>query len=69
MRQMAARRGALMVGGPREVVEKILDLAGELGADRFLGQVDPGGIPADMVRASIARFGDTVAPAVRHILN
>ncbi|WP_282824642.1 LLM class flavin-dependent oxidoreductase [Gulosibacter sediminis] len=69
MRQMAERRGALMVGGPREVAEKILDLAGELGADRFLGQVDPGGMPADMVQASIARFGDTVAPAVRHVLN
>lgn len=69
MRQLAQRRGALMVGGSREGADKILDLASELGADRFLGQVDPGGMPADMVRASIARFGDTVAPAVRHILN
>jgi len=68
MAQMAARRGALMVGGPREVAEKILDLRAELGVDRFLGQVDLGGMPAAMVRDSIRRFGDVVAPAVRHVL-
>lgn len=68
MNVMAARRGALMVGGPREVAEKILDLSAELGVDRFLGQVDAGGMPTEMVRDSIARFGDTVAPAVRHVL-
>lgn len=69
MRQLAERRGALMVGGPREVAEKILDLRSELDVDRFLGQVDLGGIPTQMVRDSIARFGDTVAPAVRHVLD
>ncbi|WP_448071299.1 LLM class flavin-dependent oxidoreductase [Georgenia yuyongxinii] len=68
MNAMAARRGALMVGGPREVAEKILDLHALLGVDRFLGQVDLGGMPAQMVRDSIARFGDVVAPAVRHVL-
>lgn len=67
MAQLAARRGALMVGGPREVAEKILDLRAELGVDRFLGQVDLGGMPQQMVRNSIARFGDTVAPAIRHV--
>jgi alkanesulfonate monooxygenase SsuD/methylene tetrahydromethanopterin reductase-like flavin-dependent oxidoreductase (luciferase family) len=67
MRALAARGGALMVGGPREVAEKILDLKSELGADRFLGQVDLGGMPAHMVRDSIARFGDVVAPAIRHV--
>jgi alkanesulfonate monooxygenase SsuD/methylene tetrahydromethanopterin reductase-like flavin-dependent oxidoreductase (luciferase family) len=68
MMQLAARRGALMVGGPNQVAEKILDLKTELGVDRFLGQVDLGGMPQQMVRDSIARFGDTVAPAIRHVL-
>lgn len=67
MLQLAARRGALMVGGPTQIAEKILDLSA-LGVDRFLGQVDLGGLPAEMVRDSIQRFGDIVAPAVRHIL-
>ncbi|MEZ2388515.1 LLM class flavin-dependent oxidoreductase [bacterium RCC_150] len=63
----ASRGGALMIGGPREVAEKILDLKSELGADRFLGQVDLGGMPAQMVRDSIARFGEVVAPAIHRV--
>ncbi|VTR77752.1 hypothetical protein [Cellulomonas hominis] len=58
-----------MVGGPREIAEKILDLSAELGVNRFLGQVDLGGMPRQMVRESIERFGDVVAPAVRHVLH
>ena len=68
MAGLAARRGALMVGGPAQVAEKILDLHAELGVDRFLGQVDLGGMPQQMVRDSIQRFGDVVAPAVRKVL-
>ncbi|WP_430645518.1 LLM class flavin-dependent oxidoreductase [Agromyces sp. GXS1127] len=65
---LTARRGALMVGGPREIAEKILDLRAELGADRFLGQVDLGGLPRTMVHDSIRRFGERVAPALRQVL-
>jgi hypothetical protein len=57
-----------MVGGPAHIAEKVLDLHAELGVDRFLGQVDLGGMPHQMVRDSIQRFGDIVAPTVRHIL-
>ncbi|WP_415853716.1 LLM class flavin-dependent oxidoreductase [Sinomonas sp. G460-2] len=66
--ELAARRGALMVGEPLQVAEKILDLRAELGVDRFLGQVDLGGMPQQMVHDSIRRFGEIVAPAVRHVL-
>ena len=69
MLQLAARRGALMAGGPQQIAEKILDLHNELGVQRFLGQVDLGGMPSSMVRDSIQRFGDVVAPAVRHVLS
>jgi alkanesulfonate monooxygenase SsuD/methylene tetrahydromethanopterin reductase-like flavin-dependent oxidoreductase (luciferase family) len=68
MTKHAARRGALMVGGPNQVAEKILDLQTELGVDRFLGQVDLGGMPQQMVRDSIQRFGDIVAPGIHHII-
>ena len=67
MMQSAARRGALMVGGPQQIAEKILDLRAELGVDRFLGQVDLGGMPKQMVQDSIQRFGDIVAPAIHHV--
>lgn len=69
MAAMAARRGALVAGGPAQIIEKILDLHNELGANRFMGQVDLGGMPAEMVAGSLGRFADTVAPAVRHILH
>ena len=68
MTSLAARRGALMVGGPAQVAEKILDLHSDLGVDRFLGQIDLGGMPQPIVCDSIQRFGDIVAPAVRHVL-
>ncbi|NYV73511.1 LLM class flavin-dependent oxidoreductase [Streptomyces sp. UH6] len=68
MAALAGRRGALMVGDPGHVIAKILDLKAELGIDRFLGQVDLGGMPAQMVGDSIQRFGDVVAPSVRHAL-
>jgi alkanesulfonate monooxygenase SsuD/methylene tetrahydromethanopterin reductase-like flavin-dependent oxidoreductase (luciferase family) len=66
MTSLAARRGALMAGGPAQVAAKILDLHAKLGVDRFLGQIDLGGMPQKMVRDSIQRFGDIVAPAVHH---
>lgn len=69
MAAMAARRGSLMAGGPTQIIEKILDLHNELGVDRFMGQIDLGGMPAEMVSDSLGCFADTVAPAVRHILN
>ena len=42
---LAARGGALMIGSPEQIIEKILDLHAVLGADRFLGQIDFGGLP------------------------
>ncbi|MXP23530.1 LLM class flavin-dependent oxidoreductase [Gordonia sp. HNM0687] len=68
MSNLASRRGALMVGGPREIAEKILDLHAELGVDRFLGQVDLGGLPRPLVLGSIRRLGEVVAPAVRQVI-
>ncbi|WGD36259.1 LLM class flavin-dependent oxidoreductase [Lysinibacter sp. HNR] len=65
MQQLAARWGALMVGGPEQVAEKILDLKQELGVERLLGFTDLGGAPRELVNDSIARFGDLVAPIVR----
>ncbi len=68
-RALAERRGALMVGGPRVIATKILDLHAELGVDRFLGQVDLGGLPRTMVNDSIRRFGEIVTPAIRKVLD
>lgn len=62
---MCAPRGPLVVGSPREVVDKILRQHDSLGIDRFLGQVDIGDLPRASVLASLDRFAIDVAPTVR----
>jgi alkanesulfonate monooxygenase SsuD/methylene tetrahydromethanopterin reductase-like flavin-dependent oxidoreductase (luciferase family) len=60
---------ALMIGSPQEVAAKILDAHHILGGiDRFFGQVDWGGLPRATVEASIQRFANEIAPAIRAAL-
>jgi alkanesulfonate monooxygenase SsuD/methylene tetrahydromethanopterin reductase-like flavin-dependent oxidoreductase (luciferase family) len=63
----AARRrgGALMIGTPEQLAEKILDAQRELGITRFIGQIDWGGLPRARVQESIARLATEIAPAAR----
>jgi len=63
----AARRrdGALMIGTPEQLTEKLLDAHAALGITRFIGQFDWGGLPAARVHESIARLATEIAPAVR----
>ena len=58
-------RGALVVGGPGEVVEKILYEHELFGNDRFMAQISVGALPHDKVMRAIELFGTEVAPAVR----
>ncbi|WP_406340515.1 hypothetical protein [Streptomyces sp. NBC_01578] len=54
-----------MAGSPQEVIDKILTERELLGIDRFIGQVDFGGMPAAMVNRSIELLAPEVAPAIR----
>jgi len=58
-------RGALVVGSPGEVVEKILFQHGIFGHDRFLAQLSVGTLPHAQVLRAIELLGTEVAPAVR----
>ncbi|MDX6511424.1 MAG: hypothetical protein QOE36_928 [Gaiellaceae bacterium] len=58
-------RGALFVGSPQEVVEKILFQHGLFGHQRFLMQLTVGSMPHADVMRSIELFGTDVASAVR----
>jgi probable LLM family oxidoreductase len=63
-----APRGALLVGDPQEVIDKML-LEHELfGHQRFLMQVTVGTMPHAKVMRSIELLGTVVAPAVRAAL-
>ncbi len=60
-----ARGGALLVGSPQEVIEKILAGHGLFRNDRFLLQLSVGTMPHDRMLRAIELFGTVVAPAVR----
>ena len=58
-------RGALLVGSPEEVAEKILFEHELFGNRRFMAQISVGAMPHDKVMRAIELFGTEVAPAVR----
>jgi probable LLM family oxidoreductase len=61
----ATLRGANFVGGPEQIVEKILFQHEIFGHDRFLLQFTIGGAPHESILRSIELLGREVAPAVR----
>jgi probable LLM family oxidoreductase len=60
-----APRGALLVGSPQEVIDKILFEHELFQLDRFLMQLTVGPLPHDKVMRAIELLGTVVAPAVR----
>jgi alkanesulfonate monooxygenase SsuD/methylene tetrahydromethanopterin reductase-like flavin-dependent oxidoreductase (luciferase family) len=62
-------RGALLVGSPEEVVEKILYEHELFGNERFMAQISVGALPHEKVMRAIELFGTEVAPAVRKELS
>ena len=70
-RQFDAERspqGALLVGDPQDVIDKILFEHELFGHQRFLMQMSVGTMPHDKIMRSIELFGTEVAPAVRRRL-
>ena len=62
---MRAPQGALAVGSPEDVAEKILHWHRIFGMDRVLIQMSVGTMPHDALLRSIELFGTEVAPRVR----
>jgi len=62
---MRSLRGALVVGSPDEVIEKILHQHEIFRHDRFMAQLTVGSVPHDDVMHAIELLGTVVAPAVR----
>ena len=65
---MRSKHGALLVGDPQEVIDKILYEHELFGNQRFLLQFTVGAVPHDKVMRSIELLGTVVAPAVRKAL-
>lgn len=62
---MRSPAGALLVGSPQEVIDKILHEHELFGHDRFLAQMTVGPMPHAKVMRSIELFGTVVAPEIR----
>lgn len=60
--------GAMLVGDPQQIIDKILYEHELFGNTRFLIQFTVGPMPHDKVLRSIELFGTVVAPAVRKAL-
>jgi probable LLM family oxidoreductase len=57
-------RGALLVGSPDDVAAKILAQQELFGHQRFLAQINVGGLPHEQVLRAIELFGTEVRPRV-----
>lgn len=66
--QEAGPRGALFVGAPETVAEKIVQTARTLRLQRFDFKYANGALPHDKLLSSIELFGTRVAPLVRERL-
>lgn len=62
---MTAPNTGLFVGSPEQIVEKILQQYELFGHQRFLAQMDIGGLPFKKVAESIELLATKVAPIVR----
>lgn len=62
---MREPKGALLVGSPQQVIDKILYEYELFGHTRFLAQIGVGTMPHDKLLRAIELFGTVVAPAVR----
>ncbi|MFC9441633.1 MULTISPECIES: LLM class flavin-dependent oxidoreductase [Brevibacterium] len=58
-------RSIVNIGSPQEIIEKILHQHEVFGHQRFLGQIDFGGIPFDRVMKQIETIGSEIIPAVK----
>ena len=66
--QLASPRGSLFVGSPQEIADKILYEHELFGHQRFLAQIDIGGMPFAKVAEVIELLAGDVLPIVRQAL-
>ncbi|MNC08225.1 Alkanal monooxygenase alpha chain [compost metagenome] len=58
-------RDALMVGSPQQIIEKILYQYEMYGHQRFLGEIDAGGVTMDQIKKNIEYMATEIMPAVK----
>lgn len=61
----AGAAGPIFVGSPQQIVDKLMSHRELFGLDRFLAQVDLGGLPYAKVASTIELLASEVLPAIR----
>ncbi|VWL85137.1 LLM class flavin-dependent oxidoreductase [Oceanivirga miroungae] len=62
---MVGEYGAMFVGSPEKVAQKLIRVMEEVGIDRFMLHLPVGSIPHEKTLEAIRLFGEEVAPIVR----
>lgn len=58
-------RDALMVGSPQQIIEKILYQHELYNHQRFMAQIDFGGVPFDKIMKNIELIGNEIIPGIK----
>ena len=66
---MCTPEGALFVGSPQQIIDKILYQHELFNHSRFLIQMSVGTMPHRKLMHAIELYGTVVAPAIREALN
>ena len=61
--------GAMFVGSPEDVANKMIKVIEELGLDRFMLHLPVGSMPHEEVLKSLKLYGEKVVPIVREYFN
>jgi hypothetical protein len=55
----------MLVGSPQEVIEKILYQYEQFGHQRYMAQLEFGGVPFDKIIKNIEVIGNEILPVIR----
>lgn len=61
----ADKRSAMNIGSPQEIIEKILYQNELFGHQRYIGQMDFGGVPFDKLMKNVELIGNEILPEIR----
>lgn len=63
--QGADKRDVMNIGSPEEIVDKILYQHELFGHQRYIGQIDFGGVPMDILKRNIELIAEKIMPEVK----
>ncbi|MFW3505683.1 LLM class flavin-dependent oxidoreductase [Aerococcus viridans] len=63
--QARSVQDTMMAGSPEMIVDKLIYQYEVYGMDRYIGQIDMGGVPIDKIKRTIDLLGEKVIPEVK----